>query len=797
MSKATPLFNNFVLGEISDRMMARTDLSTYFGGLSINENYIPLPQGGLEFRPGTYYVANGKTAGERIRLIPYERGTAQNYIIELGNQYARFYTNGARIESGGSPVEIATPWTTAQLFELKFAQDDDELYIVHRSHAPRVIKRTTDDLTWTITTKSWTPFNSADNYPGAIAFWQGRLCLFSTNNEPQTAWGSYVGDYDTWSTWSFEIGSAASPSDFAPGATLTGGSSGATCVVVAKITSLLYVVKSLSGSFQYNESISDGTNTAAATAGYPVVTPATGPSDPWKFKIASDRAVTIQWAVSGPDLIVGTSAGEWIFTGGDSPFYAENFLLKRQVKWGSSRVQGVLFGDRCLYVPKLGNELREMYFTYERNGYVAPNMTIWASHMLTAGVDEMEVQESPSPVLWIVSTDGVLVAFAYDPTVGMMSWGRMVTEQAVESVAVISGTGEDQVWLSLVQGTARHICYMKARDWGGDQRDVFFVDDGLTIDYGIAHAITGATKTDPIQITCTAHPFSNDQHVKIVDVEGMTQLNDKIYTVKNAAANTFDLYTEDGSDGIDGTFFTLELANAPSPNDFPAGATLTGSGSGATCEVFRKESDKMYLCRNRSGTFSDGENISDGTNNASGAAGYPVVTDSYGTYTSGGTAQRFEKSASGFAHLEGEELEVVADGANHPRRTVSSGAISLQVWANRIQAGLPYTGKMRLMRLNAGGQSGPAIGKVKKVTKAIVGFYRSLGGKIGPSTDKLTEFEWRLPGYPMDQVPPIFTGFKEISVQDTWNKDGWLMMVQDQPQPQTIVSIMPFVETKE
>jgi hypothetical protein len=798
MGQATPLFNNWLFGELGELLAGRVDMDAYARGLSRCENYLALPQGAMAFRPGTYYLNASKTAGVRIRLKAYERGSLQNYVLELGNLYARIYTAHARIENPpGTPVEIVTPWPTAVLGELKFAQDDDLLYVFHPSYATQVIQRTTDDFTWTIGAALGAPFNSSGNYPSCGAFWQGRLVVAATVNEPQMVWGSYVGNYNTWQTWLMELGQAAAPADFAAGATLTGGTSGATSLVVTKITALLYVVKTLSGNYRYGETITDGTNTAPAVAGYPNVTPATGPSDPWSFRIASEKAQTIRWLVAGSDLLVGASGGEFIFTGGDGAFYAENFQIKQQGSQGSANLQAQPFGSRCLFVPKLGSQLRELYFTYERNGYVAPDLTALAPHIVACGVSEMAAQNVPSPILWVLRTDGALLAFGYDPSVSMAGWTRAVTEKLVESVAVISGTTEDELWVSFVLGTARQICYMKARNWGADQRDVFFVDAGLTVDYGTAKTISGATKADPVVITASSHGFANDQHVWIEGMEGMTELNGKIYTVKGASTHTFQLYNEEGSDGIDATFFNLKVASAPSPADFAPGATLTGALSGCTCQVFQKISSTEYLCRLRSTSFTDGENISDGTNTATGAAGYPIVTDLYGTWTAGGTAQRFEESVSGFSHLNGEEVDVVCDGANHPRRTVSGGVISLQVWANRIHAGLPYTGIMRLMRQNAGGDQGPGLGKTKRIKSVLVGFYKSLGAKVGPDETSLTEFEWRNPEDPMDAVPPVFSGFKKLSVQGTWDADGFLMIVQDQPQPQTILSVMPFLETKE
>jgi hypothetical protein len=59
--------------------------------------------------------------------------------------------------------------------------------------------------------------------------------------------------------------------------------------------------------------------------------------------------------------------------------------------------------------------------------------------------------------------------------------------------------------------------------------------------------ITGATQASPVVITSAAHGFTNGQVIYIANVLGMTELNNRTFTVANAAANTFELSGEDGT----------------------------------------------------------------------------------------------------------------------------------------------------------------------------------------------------------------------------------------------------------
>jgi hypothetical protein len=90
-----------------------------------------------------------------------------------------------------------------------------------------------------------------------------------------------------------------------------------------------------------------------------------------------------------------------------------------------------------------------------------------------------------------------------------------------------------------------------------------------------------------------------------------------------------------GDDYFNGKFYAqvaktthelLTLDVAPAPADFAATATITGAASGKTCTVVAKLTSTTYIVKNRSGAFTDGEIVSDGTNSRDCGAGYPAFT---------------------------------------------------------------------------------------------------------------------------------------------------------------------------
>jgi hypothetical protein len=150
---------------------------------------------------------------------------------------------------------------------------------------------------------------------------------------------------------------------------------------------------------------------------------------------------------------------------------------------------------------------------------------------------------------------------------------------------------------------------------------------------------------------------------------------------------------------------------------------------------------------------------------------------------------------SGLGYLEGQTVQVLADGAAHPDRTVSSGTITLQVAASTVHVGLGYASTVQTNRIEAGAGDGTAQGKTKRINKMVLRFYNTLGGKAGPDALTLDEIQFREASNLMDAPPPLFTGDKLMEWPGTYDFNGYVMVRQEQPLPMTVVSLMPLVHT--
>lgn len=157
---------------------------------------------------------------------------------------------------------------------------------------------------------------------------------------------------------------------------------------------------------------------------------------------------------------------------------------------------------------------------------------------------------------------------------------------------------------------------------------------------------------------------------------------------------------------------------------------------------------------------------------------------------------------SGLGHLEGETVQVLADGATHPNRVVASGAITLQQAASKIQVGLPYTARLETLDLNEGAQDGTSISRTRSISQVGCIFYQTLGGRIGyrdPVTNAYTmeDIVYRTAPMPMDVAPTLFTGTRLVDFPSRWERAAHIVAEQVDPLPMTLVGLAPRMNTND
>lgn len=512
MAKVAPIQTSVNTGEISPLMEGRVDFDKYRAALKVCLNNLPLVQGGATRRPGTIFAAETKNSAARSRLVRFEFSVTQAYVLEFGNLYVRIYRNHGRNENPpGTPIEIVTPYTTAEIPALMFTQSADVLYIAHPSHPPAKISRASD-ISWSygviaFTDGPYLPLNLASTTitpsagtAGAGVTLTASAAIFAATDVgrpvrircpgKEWAWGSITAYTDSTHVTATMV---EPTNDTAAATDWRLGMWSATTGYPACVT--FYQERLAWGGSAINPESVQLSATGNYTSHQPTAYDDVGTvvdSYALNLTLSSNDVQNVRW-LSGDSagLMVGTTSGEWAISpsvqgGALTP---TNLNAVQMTAYGSTTIRPAKIGSATLMVQRSKRKVRELTYVYYENKYRAPDLTVLSQHITLGGIEEIAYQQEPNSVLWCVRSDGVLLGLVYERDQNVIGWSRHVlggTATAVESVATIpapDGT-RDEVWLIVrrtIGGvTKRYVEYMtKTWERGDDQRTAVYSDSAL------------------------------------------------------------------------------------------------------------------------------------------------------------------------------------------------------------------------------------------------------------------------------------------------------------------------------
>ncbi|WP_455871666.1 hypothetical protein [Serratia proteamaculans] len=151
-----------------------------------------------------------------------------------------------------------------------------------------------------------------------------------------------------------------------------------------------------------------------------------------------------------------------------------------------------------------------------------------------------------------------------------------------------------------------------------------------------------------------------------------------------------------------------------------------------------------------------------------------------------GTSEAGATVWSGFSHLEGRAVDVVADGSVMPQQVVSGGQITLTRKAYRIEAGLHYETTIQTLTPEIGTSEGTTQNTRKRTSEVTLRFLETTGAECNGQVIPFRNFGPKI----LNQPAPLFTG------DHNWGKLGWergedtLTIQQRQPLPFHLLAII-------
>ena len=127
---------SFNAGKLTPLIDVRSDTEKYSSGGRILENMIPLIYGPVTRRPGTKYLANVDDDDVKSRMVAFIYSATIAYKVEFSDQIINVYYGDSAVDT-----DIVSPYLEADLFQLQFKQSADVMWITHPSYRPRKLTR--------------------------------------------------------------------------------------------------------------------------------------------------------------------------------------------------------------------------------------------------------------------------------------------------------------------------------------------------------------------------------------------------------------------------------------------------------------------------------------------------------------------------------------------------------------------------------------------------------------------------------------------------------------------------------
>jgi len=839
---------SFTSGEISPSLQSRADIIKYSTGLNLCENFFVRAQGGVYSRPGLKFIGELGNSSNVGRLIPFSFNTEQTYMLVFEHLKMRVIKAGGYVLAGSGPAifELTTPYTEAQLSRLSYTQNADVMTITHPSHDPRNLNRLADD-NWTLTVISYASTVTAPTFAGdtvktitgitqanpAVVTATGHT--FSTGNIVDIA--AVVGMTEV-NGRSFRITVIDANSFQLDGEDSTLHSaytSGGTATRTTAATTVGSGFGTYDKTYTYVVTAvdSDGVESLASSS-----------SSITTGSLSVTGGVRLSWgAVSGAsyyriykDPSNNTQVFGWIGDSNNNTFDDYNIAPITSDAPPEDRQPFTAVDDKPAVVSYYQqrqvfantNNEPQATFTTQTNNFNSLRTSNPArdDDAVTFTIAAQQVNE----IRHIISLDAMILLTSGGEWKVTEGRDEVLTPSTI-GARIQSYNGASWVKPVIVNSTALYLQEKSARirdlgyEFSSDKytgNDLSLMSEHLFEDQTILemafaaepYGILWCVRNDGVMLGLT---YQREQQVwgwhhhttgaagEFESVATISEDNrDATYVIVKRTINGSTVryveriekreskIAEDAfyvDSGLSYNGISAVITGAIQSN--PVVITTITSHNYSNGESVRIEdvvgmtelNDNVYIIANVTATTFELSGV-DGT--------------LFTAYTTGGNSLIVITTVSGLDHLEGETVDILADGYVVEGKTVSSGSVTLDRAANKVHAGLSYTPTIELLDIDTAQEQ--VKSKSVSVSKVFIEVEGSRGGFVGGRKDATSgeqvtfqEIKPRFDADGYDQIA-LRTYKQEVVIDPQWSKGGGVRIEQRSPLPMAILSVIPRVD---
>lgn len=437
--------------------------------------------------------------------------------------------SGATLEK----VYAATaPYNADQLPALRYAQDGDVMYVAHPAYALRALTRLAVD-DWDLTPEDFTPETATptgvavdeDPASGSKTYRYRVSAISDDALEESEASGSVVASNDltiagniNTVTWDAVAGAALYKVYKKNGSVY--GYIGATTTLEFEDQNIdpdvednPVVVRSpfpSSGNYPAVVSFVEQRLALASTDNDPQVVELSRsdsfnnfgrsfplqPDDAIRFRIRARQINDVRALVSAEELILFTSAGEWVVTGSEleSILTPTSLVAKQLTFFGSANIEPLPVGSSVLFVVHSGNQIRDWALSRDPK---SRDLTILCTDLFAGRlVVSWTYTQTPDSLIWVVLDDGTLLSLAYLEEHEVWGWTRheLGGDAVVRQVVSVREGTRDVLYVVVVRNFGESTITVTERMAAREDtvvEDCYYVDSGLSYDGEPTTVVTG------------------------------------------------------------------------------------------------------------------------------------------------------------------------------------------------------------------------------------------------------------------------------------------------------------------
>lgn len=841
-----PEFAALNYGNISPKLRGRADLDFYDQALDYLLNYKVTAQGELQFREGSVYVANTRN-NNIARLMPFIYGTDDAYILEVSDDFMRFYRNHGLITL--TPQNI-TGITNANPAVVTYAGSDtyangDRIYLsgvagMHQVNGREFIVANVNTVANTFELQDVTaaninstaygvytsggavsevyeiasPYQEADLFDIDYTQTENTMYIVHASHQVRKLTRSA---HTNWTLATFDFVSNPFGTTLGTGQSITGitkanpavvtysGADTYTNGMTIKITGVvgmtevnnkIFTVRNVNvGANTFELEAYDSTANTAYTSGGLVehFTDFSWPSIVTQFdgRIIYGASDTFQTRLWFSSIQISGSLDNFITGTNDNDAIIYNVRGDQ-----ANRLRWIAGAENYIALGTSGGEFR-ISGGGENNAITPTNISIKPTSF--NGVKKIKPIRLDSYILYVQRNGQTVRSFEYN--------------------ALQDGyTSPDRTLL------ADHIGSSKFKQFS-------YTSGTPNIIWGVKNDGKMAGLTfDPAQKVVAWHPHSTPGQYESVATIPETLEDDELWTVVTRTINgqtvrfveytpnvpeipvKEDYFTDEDNEETDEADYLTALWNVQKTlihcdaslsydgRSLTTGINLTITGtltSGSTVTVDSSAAfftSAMATDQRRLQT-PDGGQIQIETFNTNQQVIGTVLYDLEAASFTGGEWYYMARALSGLWHIEGETAALLADGGNVENKVVTNGELELDDDAGYVIAGLKYIGIGKTEDVSTFDQRGRGQTNPKAMTNLGVRFRASIGTKFGTSLYTMEHPNYRMTGEVAGRPPRLIDGVMKIDIEDGFDDEAkHLYWLHDSPTPSNIQYLQPLIE---